>query len=30
LFGNIGTNRSKRWSAFLFIGHRWNIFDFDF
>jgi len=25
-----GTNRSKNYSAFLFIGHRWNLFDFDF
>lgn len=28
--GSFGTNRSKRWSAFMFIGHRWNIFDFAF
>jgi uncharacterized protein DUF5916/cellulose/xylan binding protein with CBM9 domain len=30
LHGFIGTNRSKNYSAFLFLGHRWNIFDFDF
>ena len=28
--GFFGTNRSKRYSAFVFVGHRWNIFDFDF
>jgi hypothetical protein len=27
---NISTNPSKKYSAFLFVGHRWNIFDFDF
>lgn len=27
---NFSTNPSKKYSAFLFIGHRWNIFDFDF
>jgi len=26
----INTNTSKRYSANFFIGHRWNIFDFDF
>ena len=25
-----GTNRSKNYSAFVFVGQRWNIFDFDF
>ncbi len=25
-----GTNFSKKFSAFLFAGHRWNVFDFDF
>ncbi|MEK6303140.1 MAG: DUF5916 domain-containing protein [Acidobacteriota bacterium] len=28
--GFFGTNRSKKYSAFLFMGHRWNLFDFDF
>jgi hypothetical protein len=28
--GFFGTNRSKNYSAFLFVGHRWNVFDFDF
>jgi hypothetical protein len=27
---NVSTNPSKKYSAFLFMGHRWNIFDFDF
>ncbi|HVG17752.1 MAG TPA: hypothetical protein VNI02_01775, partial [Blastocatellia bacterium] len=27
---NFSTNPSKKYSAFLFMGHRWNIFDFDF
>ena len=30
MHGFFGTNRSKNYSAFLFIGHRWNLFDFDF
>jgi hypothetical protein len=28
--GFFGTNRSRNYSAFLFLGHRWNTFDFDF
>jgi hypothetical protein len=28
--GIFNTNFSKRFSAFLFAGHRWNVFDFDF
>jgi uncharacterized protein DUF5916/cellulose/xylan binding protein with CBM9 domain len=28
--GFFGTNFSKKLSAFLFAGHRWNVFDFDF
>lgn len=27
---NVSTNPSKKYSAFLFMGHRWSIFDFDF
>ena len=30
LAANFSTNPSKKYSAFLFMGHRWNIFDFDF
>ena len=30
LYGSFGTNRSKNYSAAMFIGRRWNIFDFDF
>lgn len=28
--GFFGTNFSKKFSGFLFAGHRWNVFDFDF
>jgi len=28
--GFFGTNFSKKFSAFIFAGHRWNVFDFDF
>jgi len=28
--GVFGTNFSKKLSGFLFTGHRWNVFDFDF
>ncbi|MFY9557937.1 MAG: hypothetical protein WAV47_24785 [Blastocatellia bacterium] len=28
--GFFGTNFSKKFSAFVFAGHRWNVFDFDF
>ena len=28
--GFFGTNPSKKFSGFLFLGHRWNVFDFDF
>lgn len=30
LSGSFGTSRSKNYSAFLFLGRRWNTFDFDF
>ena len=28
--GFFGTNFSKKFSSFVFAGHRWNVFDFDF